>query len=215
MNDDFFYQQSRIRALPLNTLHRRGKGEALKKILSILLLTIFLFNWFGYRLLTSFLEKRANAQLELQLDNNNYEEEQLVSVKIPVDYLPYANSSPDFQRKNGQLEMKGIQYSFVKWRLYDDTLEFLCVRNPVATELRDAKIDFFKLVNDLQGGGQNKKTGTSSGSSKFFSGEYYAVTEHLAVVEYFFISSKKIIPLSIDLPADLASSIDYPPECHC
>ena len=58
--------------------------SVLKRIAAILLLGILLFNWFGYRLFIIFLENTENNKLEIRLDENNYDESELISVKVPA-----------------------------------------------------------------------------------------------------------------------------------
>jgi hypothetical protein len=143
-----------------------------KKTASILLLGILFFNWIGYRFLTSWLEDRANLQLERQLDNNDYDQTQLISLKLPLTHLAYYVNSNLFERVDGKVEIKGVQYHYVKRRLYKDSLELICIFNHSATTWRDARNNFLQLVNDLQLSGQDKKTGNHSGSSKIFLSDY-------------------------------------------
>ena len=119
---------------------------------------ILFFNWYGYQLLSAYLQDRADGQLEAILDTNGYNESQLISLKVPVNSLSYYNSSTRFERVDGQIEVGGIQYKYVKRRLYGDSLELLCVPNHTAMTLQTARNDFFRQVNDLQQeNGQGKK----------------------------------------------------------
>ena len=136
----------------------------MKKIAAILLLGIFVFNLFGYKIFVSYMVNSANQSLEIALDNNNYSEEQLISIKKPVN-LPYYNNSKDFARAEGEVEMNGILYKYVKSRIYNDSLEMLCIPNTAKQQLLTSKDNFAKAVMDLQNDG-NKK---SSSSSKLFS----------------------------------------------
>lgn len=135
-----------------------------------MLLGIFLFNWFGYRLLTSFLQDRADASLEFQLDNNKYDESQLISIKIPAN-LPYYNNSQRYERVDGQIAINGKHYNYVKRRLFNDSLEYLCIPSEEKTRLSHASDEFFKLINDLQHP-QNKKQGNNSIAGKNLLAEY-------------------------------------------
>jgi hypothetical protein len=145
----------------------------LKNIATILLLGLLLFNWVGYRLFTSFLEARANASLDSRVDKLDYDESQLLSVKVPVSHLPYYSVSLQYERANGRVEINGVSYSFVKQRLFNDSLELLCIPNHQATQWKKASSEFFKSLNDLSSGGQTKKTDSHKGNSKNFSSESY------------------------------------------
>jgi len=145
----------------------------LKQIASILLLAILFFNWIGYRFFVSYMEDRANQRLEAQLDNNNYDESELISLKVPAAHLAYYNNSKQYERVDGEIEIGGIQYKYVKKRLYNDSLEYMCIPNKDVMKLRTARDDFFKLVNDLQHSGQGKKSVPHSNSNKNFIADYY------------------------------------------
>jgi hypothetical protein len=111
---------------------------------------ILFFNWYGYQLLSAYWEQRANNKLEASLDRNEYDESQLVSIKIPVTTLSYYNSSIAFERVDGTIDVGGIQYQYVKRRLFKDSLELLCIPNMTAMKVRQSKNDFYRQVNDLQ-----------------------------------------------------------------
>jgi hypothetical protein len=151
--------------------------ESLKRIVAILLMGILCFNWCGYRLLDGYLESRADRQLEATLDQDGYDDAQLLLIKIPSTHLSYYNSSERFERVDGQIEVGGIQYKYVKRRLFNDSLELLCIPNHTAMQLQAAKNEFFKLVNDLQPEGQGKKNGSHSGLFKSFSPDNYTVLD--------------------------------------
>jgi len=200
----------RFSVLPINPVHRRRKGNAFTKIFSILLLLVFLFNWFGYRVFISFIEKNVNDILEVQAANDNYDREKLISVKIPLEYLPYANNNRNFTNSTGQVEMNGIQYNYIKWRLVDDTLEFLCVPNMAATRLQKAKLDLFKLLNDVQNGGQNKKSDPVSNATKNLLSDCDLI-HNLQFIPYFQFA-KRIMESDPDIQRISPTPIDYPPE---
>jgi len=144
-----------------------------KQIASILLLSILFFNWIGYRFFVSFMEDKANTRLEAQFDNNNYDESQLLSIKVPASHLAYYNNSKQFERVDGEIEINGIQYKYVKKRLYNDSFEYLCIPNNDVSKLRTARDDFFKLVNDLQQQNTQEKKSSPHSSTKNFIADYY------------------------------------------
>src|ERR1700733_8110979 len=104
---------------------------------------ILLFNWLGYRVLNDFMQDRANLQLQSQLDLRHYDESQLVSFKMPATSLAYYNNSAIFERVDGQIEINGIPYQYVKRRIYNDSIEFLCIPNQTALKLRVSGEDYF------------------------------------------------------------------------
>lgn len=147
---------------------------------------ILFFNWYGYQLVTSFLQDRANHSLEARLDKDNYDESQLVSVRIPLTSLSYYTSSTSFERVDGQIELGGVQYKYVKRRIFKDSLEVLCIPDQSAMGLTKAKNEFFRQVNDLQQhNGQGKKSDSHSGASKIFSTDYNKTDDLFAMVKLY------------------------------
>lgn len=136
----------------------------MRKIAAILLLLVFVFNLFGYRLFVSFMVSSVDQSLEISLDNNDYSEAQLISIKKPIN-LPYYNNAKDFTRAYGEVEMNGVHYKYVKSRIYNDSLEMLCIPNTSKQQLLESKDKFTDVVFDIQKDA-NKK---SSNSHKVFS----------------------------------------------
>jgi hypothetical protein len=144
----------------------------LKRLAAILLLGILFFNWYGYQLVSTWLEERADRQLEARLDVNGYDESQLISVKVPATSLSYYNISSRFERIDGQVDIGGVKYKYVKRRICNDSIEYLCIPDQTAMSLKTARNDFFRQVNDLQQhNGSGKKTGHSI--TKTVSSDYY------------------------------------------
>jgi hypothetical protein len=111
---------------------------------------ILFFNWYGYQLLSSWLQDRADRRLEASLDINAFDQSQLISVKVPVTTLSYYNNTTGFERVDGQIEIGGVRYKYVSRRIYKDSLEYRCIPDQAATRLRSATNEFFRQVNDLQ-----------------------------------------------------------------
>jgi hypothetical protein len=130
------------------------------------------------------MQETANAKLEAQLDNDDYDINQLISIKIPVTYLPYYNNSKSYERIDGQIEIEGVKYKYVKRRIYNDSLEMLCIPDHDVMKLLSAKNEFFKFVNDLQHPGQNKNT--NSGSSKNIATDYETANEQFNIDNFNF-----------------------------
>jgi len=146
---------------------------------------ILFFNWYGYQLLSMYWQNNADRRLEASLDRNNYDESQLISVRIPLTTLSYYNSSTTFERIDGQVEIAGIQYKYVKRRIFKDSLELLCIPNQAVMGLQTAKNNFFQQVNDLQQhNGQGKKS-DSQASKNFSSPDYYKTDDLFTMGDLF------------------------------
>ena len=101
--------------------------------------------------------------MELALDENEYSDSQLISIKQPTN-LPYYQNSKDFQRVDGEIEIGGILYKYVKSRIYNDSLELLCIPNTGKMKIQGAKDDFSKLASDFQQSNNKKKSSSDSKS---------------------------------------------------
>src|ERR1700743_1724983 len=96
---------------------------ALKKLASILLIGILFFNWYGYQLLSTYWQQRAEHKLEARLDRHDYDDSHLTSIKIPLNTLSYYNGSAVFERVDGMIDLNGVHYNYVKRRIFGDSLE--------------------------------------------------------------------------------------------
>jgi len=139
----------------------------LRKFAAILLCGIFFFNWIGYRLMNNMMEEDAARRLDSRLDRQQYSEDQLITIKVPVSRLAYYNNSPSFERASGQIEINGIPYRYVKRRIYHDSLEMRCIPNQVALTLRQSDINYLNGVNDI-GCQQPSKSGSRPAGQKSF-----------------------------------------------
>ena len=90
-----------------------------------------------------YMQSRQATVLAAQLDRAEYNEGDLLSIKIPLD-LPYYSSSPAFERAYGSVEIEGITYEYVKRRVHQDTLELLCLPNHGKMQLQSAEREFVK-----------------------------------------------------------------------
>ena len=100
-------------------------------------------------MIIGFLEKNSNLAFELKLDSRDYNQEELLSIKTKLN-LPYYSSSPQFERAYGSVIIKGVVYEYVQKRVYNDTLELLCLPNNDKTALQGIKNDLTKATADGQ-----------------------------------------------------------------
>lgn len=120
----------------------------MKKVTAILLLGIMLFNGFGYRIVSNYFDQKAAAHLISLIEENNYNENELVSVKTPIN-LPYYSNSPKFERVDGEMEINGVVYQYVERRVYNDSLEIRVLPNQDRLHIKNAKESFDKLASDF------------------------------------------------------------------
>ena len=103
------------------------------------------------------IQNQQEITLASKLDKSQYNDKELISIKTPLN-LPYYSSSPSYERAYGSVNVNGVEYEYVKRRVYNDTLELLCLPNHEKTKLQAAKNDFVKLSVDGQPSQSNKKS---------------------------------------------------------
>jgi len=120
----------------------------LRKIAAILLIFLLLFNWYGYRFVTAYLQKKADHQLETRIDLNDYKESQLIEIRIALN-MPYQNNWSGFERHYGEIELNGKIYSYVKRKIEDGYLILKCIPNTAKQDIKNADNILFNVNNGL------------------------------------------------------------------
>ena len=133
----------------------------MKKIAAVILLGLLLFNWCGYRWMINVMQQQADTKLEAKLDRSEYDESQLFEIKVPLN-MPYQTNWADFERFDGEIEVNGIHYKYVKRKIADGQLILKCIPNQTKQRLESAKDEIFKSTNDLQQDNAAKKSGNSA-----------------------------------------------------
>src|SRR5205823_4516862 len=62
-------------------------AATVKRIAAILLLSLLVFNWVGYEFYTAILQERADKNMVANLDQTNYSDADLISIKVPATHL--------------------------------------------------------------------------------------------------------------------------------
>lgn len=114
-----------------------------------MLLSLLAFNWIGYRVLSRFMESKADHALEASIEKSEYDESSLIEIRVPLNAPYLSGNSTEFERFDGELELDGIHYKYVKRKVENGELVLLCLPNKSKTELQNSREEFFKLVNDL------------------------------------------------------------------
>ena len=175
----------------------------MKKVTAISFLLLFAFNWFGYRLYYDYLQHKTNENLEASFDSNSYDESQLVELKIPV-HLPYQTSWTSYQRYDGEININGTSYKYVKRKLSNDTLYLMCIPNIKKMRLETAKNDFYKISNDLAQNDNSKKSDNAKSVFKNLQTVYDDSTFGLNINSFYTLTLKNW------LPANTAGTISFP-----
>ena len=128
----------------------------MRKIIAILLMFILLFNLCGYRIIIDKLQQNADTKLETLLDNNNYDESQLVEIRIPMN-MPYQQRYTEFERHYGEIVIEGKSYTYVKRKIEGDVLVLKCIVNQSKEQFENIKNDVAKANSnaDMDHTGKN------------------------------------------------------------
>lgn len=120
----------------------------MKRITSIVLIALLFFNWYGYRFFFNYLQNKADRELNLKLDENKYDESQLIEIKLPIN-LPYQYTTSAFERSYGEIEYDGKIYSYVKRKIEDGFVILKCIPNIQKERIKDAKHLMVKLNSGI------------------------------------------------------------------
>jgi hypothetical protein len=183
----------------------------LKKVASILFLSILLFNAFGYRWVANYYDQKAANQLVELIDQNEFDESTLVTIKTPMN-LPYYANNPKFERVDGEMVISGIVYQYVQRRVYNDSLEIKVLPNQDRLHIKNAREDFYKLAQDLQKGTDKKSFPIGKSSAKLLSFDYI---QHDPMWSLTTLASIKLVfgsQLSTDLLSTCLSIQGPPPK---
>ena len=120
----------------------------MRKVAAILLICLLLFNWYGYRFVTNYLQKKADRLLESRIDVNDYDESQLIEIKVALN-MPYQSNWANFERHYGEIEINGKIYTYVKRKVEDGYLILKCIPNIAKQNIRNADNILFNINNGL------------------------------------------------------------------
>ena len=187
--------------------------KALKKLAAILLIAILFFNWYGYRIVTSILTNNADKKLELRLDNNQYDESQLIELRVQLN-VAYQNDQADFERHYGEIEIDGKYYTYVKRKIEDGFLILKCIPNNSKEQIKTAGNDYFKMTNGFDQNQPDKKQNNNSNLAKNFWSEYDGRETDFTIDIFSELIRKSFLNNSISLQDICLSSPGQPPETN-
>jgi hypothetical protein len=176
----------------------------LKKLLAITLLIVHLFNLSGYSFLFRYFIERSSKQLSEKIDSNNYNEADLIEVKVPLN-MPYLSSTAEYERFDGEINIEGQHHHYVKRKISADTLYILCLPNAKTDKLQLAKTEFAKNANDFDSKEKNDVVKKANIASEY---NQYITEYHLTAPEI--LEASHLFPLTSDI-TDIFIGIDGKP----
>lgn len=184
----------------------------LKKIAAILLLALFIFNLVGYKAVFYFAQQRADVSLNASLDKQQYNEKDLITISIPLS-MPYQVSKTDFERVDGEVNIKGQIYKYVKRKVENGKLVLLCMPNHEKMRLESAKDDYSRIANDIAQNDGNKKSDHSKAFSiKNITLDYDGFQQQFDASVDAVIAGYEIPSNSSDLITRPLQSAEQPPD---
>jgi len=134
----------------------------LRKIIAIFFFLILLFNIGGYNFAISALEKKSDRSLEALLDDEIYDEADLVEIRVSLN-MPYQQRFTDYERHYGNIEIDGTSFTYVKKKIQGDIVIFKCIPNQSRQLLKDMRYDITKANSaaDMNEQGTQKQQQTS------------------------------------------------------
>jgi hypothetical protein len=184
-----------------------------RKIAAIVLILLLAFNWYGYQLLISAMQDVADQKLETVLDNNNYDESDLIEIKVALN-MPYQQRFTEFERQYGEIEIDGKSYTYVKRKIEGDVVIFKCIANQSKQELKLVKNDMAKANSGIDTDHPGKQQQQSSFAKNFWS-EYDEQNISLPLNEYFPLNTIVSASYSFLIPDMAGNTPHQPPEVVC
>lgn len=183
----------------------------MKKLAAILLIFLFLFNLFGYRIFFYYAQHQSDINLEENLDKNKYNENELISLTIPFP-MPYQHNSEGFERFDGEITLKGKIYKYVKRKYLDGNMIFLCLPDYNKMQLEAAKNNYVTNNSDAQNNTANNHENSKPVKGKNLSVDYYQNFQEFIIAFYDVSLTPAFLNQVSDLINALHSSPEQPPE---
>lgn len=183
----------------------------MKRFTAILFLSVLLFNLFGYKLWIHCLQEQEEALLQNHI-NNNLQEEELVSIKVAITLPPYVVVSDDYEWTSGEVTVNGTIYKFVRKRLYNDAVEFLCLPDRMKSRLKALENDITK--SNANGVPAHQKDSAGGAQSKPLFLEFFSI---LPLVSFAGAANERISyysTTSLYISHYARSPIEQPPEAN-
>lgn len=171
---------------------------------------ILAFNLSGYRLVLSALQTKADAQLESRIDNSDYDESQLIEMRVPLN-MAYQTRYTEFERHYGEITIDGKEYTYVKRKIAGDVLILKCIANESKQALRKTADG---IVKSNSGQEQENNNGKKQNTAlKGFSGEYDDKDQFCHLTIFAQTLTGLSVRYASSLPDALIKTPHQPPKC--
>jgi len=157
------------------------------------------------------MEKDADKQLELQIDNNQYDESQLIEIRVAIN-MPYQVNQMEFERHYGEMQIDGQYYTYVKRKIENGFLVLKCIPNHSKQQIKSVGNDFFKMANGLDQDQPGKKQDNNSSIAKNFWSEYDDQNERFDLNPLIDSYNKNFLDYASSLFDIKRSAPEHPPK---
>ena len=183
----------------------------MRKIAAIFLMLILLFNTGGYRIAIQLLANKSSQELEARIDNREYDESQLVEVRIEMN-LPYQDRYTDFERHYGEVELNGRSYTYVERKIEGNVVIFKCIANNSKEKLEDIRDNMTRANSNSdmqQAPGQQQNT-----FAKNLLSEYDQVITIEPLIIGKFVTTALMVANTMQLPQRPVDTPLQPPDLN-
>ena len=125
----------------------------------------------GYNFTIYYLQQQQTQVIQQKLNNTLYDEASLIEITVPLS-LPYYNNWTEFERYDGQIEVDGITYTFVKRKIQDGQLILKCLPNNDQQKIKKQVSDWFAGANGFKNQPNDKNDSPFKNVTKTISSEY-------------------------------------------
>jgi hypothetical protein len=156
------------------------------------------------------MQQKADNKLEAQLDNSDYDESQLIEIRVPMN-MPYQQRYTEFERHYGEIEIDGKSYTYVKRKIEGDMLILKCIANQSKQELKIMKNDLAKANSnaDMDHSGNNSQ---QKSFAKNLLGEYDDQFITLQTTTSINLATLPFSDFNATIPEGVATILHQPPK---
>lgn len=144
----------------------------LKRLITISLLFIYLFNIGGQLAFYQYAVYKTENFFNEQISKNRYNVNDLTEIKIPVN-LPDITDGQCYQSLNGQVQFEDASYNYVRIKITRTAIYLVCIPNYATTHLIDQNIIRVKQIKDIP---VPKKEHVQFGKTNMMSYSYNAMS---------------------------------------
>ena len=109
-----------------------------RKVITSALLFILSFNWLGYDLVFSFMNRHLQDVARQNIDLGRYDATKLKEIRVDLG-LPYPTDWNEFEKVNGTVTVNGVVYEFVERKYEKGQMVYRVLPNVKSTGLQQTR----------------------------------------------------------------------------